>query len=306
MLIGIFAASLAPSRAQIAAAPTPAPSPNRVLVTYAGQLLDVERGYAVFTSGDAFKLAPGVQVVDYATQRPFAGTPGVRMYARASFDKATGQIVELAVSKAPIPAGAGYDATAAYAAVKGFAVAETPQTPNTDVRPNGYHGPPLTGRPVAVTFVVQVPPSTPLTDSVYITTDVSNWDPRAILMTRIDAMHYRTTTQFASGTIFHYKYTRGSFRTIEVGENGLDDPPRTFTVRESDALRRDDVVYHWKDEAIGTGTQNVGPDSIPTPYNPSSALGLPTPPAGIGPGPVRTYPPGYGPVPPPNLGKRVP
>ncbi len=273
-------------------------APNQVLIRYAGQLLDVERGYVFFTTGDSFKLDPNAKIVDYKTKQPLSRPPGATMYADASFDKTTGKIVELAVSQQPIASAQSFDNKAAYQQIQKFAIAQSPVTANFDQRPNAYHGPPNTGRLVAVTFVVQVPPNTPLTDSVYITTDVANWDPRAILLTRIDALHYRATTSFRSGTIFHYKYDRGSFRTIEVGRDGMDDPPRTFTVREADALRRDDVVYHWKDESTGIGTQNIGPGSVPTPFNPNGILNLPTPPPGLGPTQVHTPPPGFAPAPP--------
>lgn len=279
-------------------------APSGVLVRYAGQLLDVERGFAYFTTGDGFRLDPEVKIVDASTGAPLATPPASRMYATATFDKGSGRIVQLSVSRTPIPQSADYDAAKAYKDVSAFAVTQSPTTPNNDVRPNGYKGPPLTGKGVAVTFVVQVPVTTPLSDSVYISTDVSNWDPKAILMQRIDATHYRSTATFASGTVFHYKYTRGSFRSIEVGENGLDDDPHTFRVLEADALRRDDIVYHWKDENLGTGDQTIGPGSIPTPYNPGTILNLPTPPPPFAPVTQPSFPSHYGPTPPPNNGQR--
>lgn len=279
-------------------APLATRTPSGPILRFAGQLLDVEKGYAFFTTGDAFKLAPDARILDAATKAPFGNKPAARLYGSATFDATTGAIVELDVSRAFIASAQSFGTAAAHSEVARFSVAASPVTPNTDQHPNAYQGPPTTGRPVAVTFVVQVPPSTPLTDSVYISTDVSDWDPRAILMTRIDALHYRATTTFASGTVFKYKYTRGSFRTIEIGENGLNTPPRSFTVREADALRRDDVVYHWQDESIGIGTQNIGPDSIPTPFNPNAVLNRPTPPSAFVPAPIRTFPPGLGPAPP--------
>ena len=39
---------------------------------------------------------------------------------------------------------------------------------------------------VAVAFVVTVPPTTPLNDDVYISTDASGWNPQAIKLDRID------------------------------------------------------------------------------------------------------------------------
>jgi hypothetical protein len=279
-------------------APLTTPSPNAALLKYSGQLLDVEKGYAFFTTGNGFRVAPDVKVLDAKTGKPYAGEPGVRLYATATFDKTTGKIVELDVSKAPIPNSQQYALPEIQEQVDKLAVSQSQLTPNNDEHLNAYRGPPMTGKPVAVTFVVQVPPSTPLIDQVYISTDVANWDPRSILMTRIDALHYRATTNFASGTAFHYKYDRGSFRTIEVGRDGLDDPPRSFVVRESDALRRDDVVYNWKDASVGIGSQAIGPNSIPSPFNPAGILGLPTPPAPFGPTPVKTLPPGIGGAPP--------
>lgn len=278
--------------------PTATPTPSGVLLRFSGQLLDVDRGYVFFTTGDGFRLAPNAPIVDATTNQPVAQPPTPRMYATATFDGGTGRITQLAVSKNPIAKAAQYGTPQAYADIQHFAVQQSELTPNTDQRPNAYKGPPMTGKSVAVTFVVQVPPDTPLTDSVYITTDVSDWDPRAILMTRIDALHYRATTTFRSGTTFHYKYTRGSFRSIEVGRNGLNDPPHMFIVREADALRRDDVVYHWMDESVGTGTQNIGPGSVPTPFNPSAVLNRPTPPSAFFPQTGPSLPPGIGPAPP--------
>ena len=125
-----------------------------------------------------------------------------------------------------------------------------------------------------MTFYVQVPPATPLTDSVYITTDASGWVANAMKMDRIDALHYRLTRTYASGTKFAYRYTRGSWTSVEVGEDGLQDDPHQFFVPEVDAKRLTDVVYRWSDQ--NPSQPQVGPDSIPTPFNPNPFGGLPT------------------------------
>jgi len=132
-----------------------------------------------------------------------------------------------------------------------------------------------TGAPVPVSFVVRVPPSTPLTASIYITTDQSAWNPQAIRMDRIDALHFRITRTFASGTRFKYLYTRGSLSTQEVDERGIQRVPRQILVPDIQTLARGDEVYAWQDTNVGN--QQPQPDGIPTPYNPVPFPNLPAP-----------------------------
>ena len=95
-------------------------------------------------------------------------------------------------------------------------------------------------------------------------------------MDRIDAYRFRFTRDFASGTRFAYRYTRGSWQSADVGENGLEAPVHLFVVREVDALRRSDIVYHWSDQ--NPAAPQAGPESIPTPFNPAPFRNLPAPP----------------------------
>jgi hypothetical protein len=70
---------------------------------------------------------------------------------------------------------------------------------------------------------------------------------------------------FNSGTRFLYRYTRGSWRSAERGQNGLEVPPRSFVVRNGDVKTKNDVVYSWGD------ADQFAPDlgnSVPTPFNP--------------------------------------
>lgn len=258
-------ASAAPgAAASSAAGTTPAP----VLVSFRGQLLDLRNGYVYFTTADAFKVSPALRLVDYDTGGPTSLTPGPRVYARATLDPASGAIVELALTKRRLAADAAYQQE--YARAHTFVVAGSATVPAPEL--NGQVR--VTGRRVAVTFYVQVPPTTPLTDSVYITTDASGWVANAMKMDRIDALHYRLTRAYASGTKFAYRYTRGSWTSVEVGEDGLQDDPHQFFVPEVDAKRLTDVVYRWSDQ---NPTQpQVGPDSIPTPFNPNPFGGFPT------------------------------
>lgn len=287
---GAFAQTAAPT------APPAAATPSTGLLRYSGQLLDVQRGFAFFTTGDAFRLAPGVKIVDARTGAATAQLPATRTFARASFD-GSGQIVELAISSKPLPA------EATYLDAHKYAVAFSSPAPNPELDPNRPRtGPPgsaprqsripLTGKIVPVRFLVRVPPNTKLSDPVYMSTDVAGWNATAIRMERVDGLHYAVTLPLRTGTEFAYKYTRGSWRSAERGRTGIEAPARSFfldatEVGEPDTKLRDDVVYNWSDDNPGGGVNPISPDAIPTPFN-SRPFGFPTPFPRVTPGPKRS------------------
>jgi hypothetical protein len=224
------------------------------VVRYAGQLLDVQNGFVFFTTGDGFRLSPTAKIDD-PSGGPTKLQPVTRVYARAAFDTGSGAVVELALSTKPLPNEASYQD------IQRFAIAVSTPAPNPELAPReGF-----SGRDVLVTFTVEVPARTPFGDTVYLATDISGWSATAIRMDRIDALHYKCTQTFKSGTKFLYRYTRGSWQSAERGQNGLEVPPRQFLVRNADVQSISNVVYHWGDE------QSNAPDlgsAIPTPFNP--------------------------------------
>ncbi|HMD02262.1 MAG TPA: hypothetical protein VKG44_04785 [Candidatus Baltobacteraceae bacterium] len=241
----------------ISATATPAPSGQ--IIRYAAQLIDVRNGFAFFTTGDAFRLAPNYALRDAATNGPTTLQPVTRIYARASFDTGSGAIVELALSKKPLPQEASYQS------IEKFAVAVSTPFPNPDLKAvEGYNG-----KPVLVVITVEVPPTTPFSDNVYIATDTSGWSPTAIKLNRIDSLHYRIATTYASGTKLLYRYTRGSWPTSERGQNGLQ-VTHSAIVPNLDVKRLADTVYAWAD--INPNNPNPVPNNgvngLPTPYNP--------------------------------------
>ena len=275
------------------APPTAAPAtatPAGTVMSFTGELLDVQHDFVFFTSGDAFKLAPDAKIVNYDTKQPTTLAVTTRMFAQASFD-GNGKIVTLALAKHPLPPGAS------YAEAHKFAVALSPPVPNPDLDPNRPHGPgaanshyALTGKIVQVRFVVQVPPTTPLTDPVYLSTDVSGWNAQAIRMERFDALHYAVLLPLRTGTEFYYKFTRGSWQSSERGRNGIEQAPHHFFLGasaygEPDTQVRDDEVYNWSDYNPATGGQAIQPGATPSPFNPKP-FGFPTP------FPPRPTPPG--------------
>lgn len=244
-----------------------------------GQLLAYEDGFVFFTTGDGFRVAPNVAIKDATGKTPTMMVPAPRVWARATFD-ATGTVVELDLSREPLkPEGS-------FADVSRFAVALSTPVPNPDLVPaSAPPGEPtpkpgasavphhVSGNPVLVTFVVQVPPNTPFTASVYITTDQSGWNAQAIPMTRIDTLHYEITRRLAPGTVFRYLYDRGSLNSQEIAENGLQRNPRMVAITNADVRVVRDTVYAWLDQTAGGYNQTT--NAIPTPYNPAPFPNLP-------------------------------
>jgi hypothetical protein len=234
---------------------TATPSPSGQLIKFSGQILDDQSGFVFFTTGDGFRLDPNLKIVDATTGGPTKLAPATATYARATFDSGNGRVVQLALSGKALPTEASYQD------VKRFAVALSTPYANPDLtQAEGF-----TGQPVPVTFTVEVPSRTPFADEIYLATDASGWSATAIRMDRVDALHYRVTRTFPSGTRLLYRYTRGSWRSAEDDENGLQRKPRLLVVRNSDVQSEKDVVYSWGDE------DQFAPDlggAVPTPFNP--------------------------------------
>jgi hypothetical protein len=238
-------------------------------VRITGQLLSYQDGFVFFTTGDGFRVSPNVAIHD-ASGGPTTLQPRPRLWARAVFD-AQGDVTELDLSRKILPAEDD------YALARKYAVALSSPIPNPELGQQAettHHIPiRVTGRPVLVQFTVEVPPGTPPNANVYIMTDASGWNPQAIAMDRIDALHFRVTRRLNSGTDFLYLYTRGSSQTLERGENGLSRPPREISITDADARSVSDTVYLWTDQASGGNISQ--PFTLPTPYNPAPFPNLP-------------------------------
>lgn len=241
-----------------------------------GQLLAYQGGYVFFTTGDGFRVAPDVAILDDATRKPTTIRPVPRVYARANFDD-KGIVTELDLSQSPLPVEPLPDN------VRQFAVQLSPHLPNpeldapamtTTINNTSTVGRTFSGKPVLVVITVQVPPSTPPTAEVYLTTDTTGWNAQAIQLDRIDALHFRITRKIPSGTVMRYLYTRGSFQSEERGENGLDRQPRQVIIGDADVRAVNDVVYNWADQTTGGVTSQ--PFAIPTPFNPAPFPNLPS------------------------------
>ena len=253
-------------------------------IVVSGQLLAYQDGYVFFSTGDGFHVAPNVVIHDAKTGGATTIVPGPRIWARATFD-ASGTVTELDLSRRPLPPEGNFDDVARFAVALSTPAPNPellPQTPapGQTLAPEFRH---FSGKPVLVTFVAEVPPNTPFTAAVYITTDASGWNAQAIPMDRIDTLHFQITRRINSGTIFRYLYDRGSFQSVEVAENGLQRAPREVIVADADVRAVRDTVYAWIDST--NGGYNQSPTGLPTPYNPAPFPNLPP---GVGPPGVAT------------------
>jgi len=274
----------APTPAPISTATAaPATPPPAGLVLFTGQLLDVRGGYVYFTTGDAFKLVAVPRYTDYATGAPTTLLPHAGLYARAVLDPATRLVIQLDLTTRHLAIDKQYNA------VHGYAVAASTPIPAPEIK-----GTPITGKAVPVAFIVTVPPNTPLRARVFISTDVSGWDPRAIEMDRINGTQFRVVRTFASGTKFAYRVTRGSWTNKELGENGLEADPHLFTVKEIDSQAARTTVYAWADQRANQSEPQPG--AIPTPYNANPyGIGENVPPPPVLPRTYQTPRPGTNP-----------
>ncbi|HUY11294.1 MAG TPA: hypothetical protein VMV73_03435 [Candidatus Dormibacteraeota bacterium] len=246
-----------------------AAAPSALKMT--GQILDYQGGYIFFTTGDAFRVARDVRFLDAKSGKPTKLRPSPRAFVRAYFDD-FGKVIAFEFSPVPLPI------ETPSTSIEKFVIAlSTPfnlptPTPNPHATPQHYF-PTYSGKLVAVTFTVQVPPNTPLNAQVYITTDASDWNAQAIAMQRVDALHFRVTRKIASGTDFRYLYTRGTLQTVERSQNGMARAPRTLLLSDADARAVGDIVWRWADDSSNGLTAQ--PNAIPTQFNPAPFPNLP-------------------------------
>lgn len=84
-----------------------------------------------------------------------------------------------------------------------------------------------------VAFVVAVPSNTPAADSPYIVgnqSQIGGWDPGAVKMYKALNGYFAIVLSFDAGAALEYKFTRGSWATVEKGPSGEEIDNRTLPV----------------------------------------------------------------------------
>ncbi len=95
-----------------------------------------------------------------------------------------------------------------------------------------------------VTFKVHVPDTTPADASIYISGSIGAlgpWDPGKVELGKIGERLYAITLVLPAGTELRYKFTRGTWETVEKGSSYEEIPDREMTVTG------DETVPIWID-----------------------------------------------------------
>jgi pullulanase len=108
----------------------------------------------------------------------------------------------------------------------------------------------------AVTFRVAVPASTPAGDLVYVAGDFQSWNPGnpAHALAKQPDGRWTITLDLPAGTPVQFKFTRGTWGTVEKGANGEEIANRSLT--PAAGATYDFTVLRWADNT-GTITGNV-------------------------------------------------
>ncbi len=110
-----------------------------------------------------------------------------------------------------------------------------------------------------VTFIVdQIPSNTPASDTIYIAGSFQGWNPASSSHKLVDQGNgvYAITLQ-VSGSI-QYKYTRGSWASVEGNSAGTYRPNRSLTVSAGDTIR--DTILSWEDLGSAGGNSTAQPN----------------------------------------------
>jgi len=102
---------------------------------------------------------------------------------------------------------------------------------------------------VPVTFVVDVPSQTPPGAVVHLVGDhagLGGWDPAAVPMVPLGGQRWAAARSLPAGGTILYKFTRGSWATVEANAAGGDVPNRSAgPITEGDVLEH--IVPRWID-----------------------------------------------------------
>jgi predicted alpha/beta superfamily hydrolase len=107
---------------------------------------------------------------------------------------------------------------------------------------------------VSVTISVTVPADTPNDGDVFLAGNLMTpaWRPNGVRMDRVENARYATKLELPAAATLEYKFTRGSWDTVEKAESGADISNRRLKVEPG--LVVTDVVRRWGAGSGGPGT----------------------------------------------------
>ncbi|MCU0369899.1 MAG: alpha/beta hydrolase-fold protein [Bacteroidales bacterium] len=112
-----------------------------------------------------------------------------------------------------------------------------------------------------VTFIIDsLPAYTPPEDLIYIAGNFNGWNPGdpAYVLAKNEEQKWTITSATApEGTEIQFKFTRGSWETVEKGPGGEEIPNRLFTFGNGDTVHI--IIYNW---ASGGGPGSTAADNV--------------------------------------------
>jgi hypothetical protein len=107
------------------------------------------------------------------------------------------------------------------------------------------HAAQVAAQTVTITLTVAVPADTPPGDNLYVSTERSGWNAAELRMQRVDPLHWSIQLRLPAGVPLLYRYSRGSFATLEAGRSGQLAPARKIVAKEG--LVTHDVIVRFGD-----------------------------------------------------------
>lgn len=107
----------------------------------------------------------------------------------------------------------------------------------------------------ATCIIDSLPAYTPPDDLIYIAGDFNGWNPgdtNYVLSKNEDQKWFFTTAAEPEGTIIQFKFTRGSWATVEKGPQGEEISNRLFTFGNGDTVHI--IIYNWATGGPGGST----------------------------------------------------
>jgi len=115
-----------------------------------------------------------------------------------------------------------------------------------------------------VTFTVQsLPVYTPPQDSLYIAGDFTGWEagfPAYMMHKNMEGKWSISLPLQAPGTVIKFKFTRGSWTTVEKGPGGEEISDRSYTFGSSDSVNV--IISNWADAGGGSNSTAAANVSI--------------------------------------------
>lgn len=111
---------------------------------------------------------------------------------------------------------------------------------------------------ITVTFMVTIPPATPGSDIIYVMGSFNNWDPGKfeppdstdIPLEFISGTSWRLIIDLPARATHEYKYTRGSYETVEKALDSTDIPNRKIIIGDAIDPVFYDTVQTWADQVL--------------------------------------------------------